>query len=112
MDARDKKVINERRKATGKSTGEQAAETGSQNIQQDLQAKAEQGGVLLADNFQAHMLVTALKTIQSGQYGAKTAAILDMMGSGTASPLDEWSNTLEAWTSQPALPSSASDSNG
>jgi hypothetical protein len=102
---------------TGKSTdsdAQQAAKTGSQNIQQDLQAKAEQGGLLLADNFQAHLLVTALKTIQSGQYGAKTAAILDMMGSGTSSPLEEWSNTLEAWTSptQHALPSSASDSNG
>jgi hypothetical protein len=111
MDARDKKVVDQQRKAAGKSTGEQAAETGSHNIQQDLQAKAELGGVLLADNFQAHMLVTALQTIQAGHYGPKTAAILDLMGTGTSSPLEEWGNSLQAWT-VPVLPSSQSDCNG
>lgn len=99
---------------TGKSTdsgAQQAAETGSQNLQEDVKQLAEHGGVQLADNFQAHMLVTALKTMQSGQYGEKTAAILSMMGAGTASPLDTWSDSLTAWT-VPALPSSESGSNG
>lgn len=99
---------------TGKSTdsgAQQAAQQGSQNLQEDVKRVAELGGIQLADNMQAHMLVTALQCMQSGQYGEKTATILDMMKAGAAAPLDTWSESLTAWT-VPALPSSDLDSNG
>lgn len=96
---------------TGKSGGEQAAEQGVQNLQQQLQQKADEAGLIVADNFQAQMLVSALTFMQSGVYGIKTQSILEAMGAGVNSPLDEWSNKITAW-SQPALLSSASDSNG
>jgi hypothetical protein len=94
-----------------KTGSEQAAEQGTQNLQSRLQQKANQGGLLVADNFQAEMLVTALTFIQQGQYGPKTAAILEAMETGSIAPLEDWGNQILTWN-QPALLSSASESSG
>lgn len=86
---------------TGKSTDNgatQAAQDGSQNLQDRLQEKANQAGLLVADNFQAQMLVSALTFIQTGQHGPKTAAILEAMETGSTSPLEEWSLALTPWS--------------
>ncbi|WP_375495313.1 hypothetical protein [uncultured Nostoc sp.] len=96
---------------TGKTGGEQAAEQGTQNLQAQLQQKANEAGLLVADNFQAQMLVSALTFIQQGQHGPKTSAILEAMGTGSTAPLEDWGNQILTWN-QPALLSSASDSSG
>lgn len=96
---------------TGKSGGQEAAEQGTQNLQQQLQTKAEEAGLLVADNFQAHMLMTALGAMQRGDYGVKTAAILEAIATGSTAPLEEWGNQILTWN-QPAMLSSAADSNG
>jgi hypothetical protein len=109
MNEQDKqRVDNAKKRRSGAKT---AAEQGTQNLQQQLQEKADEAGLIVADNFQAQMLVSALTFMQSGVYGQKTQSILDAMGIGTTSPLDEWSNAIQAWN-QPVLPSSVSDSSG
>ncbi|WP_414589697.1 hypothetical protein [Scytonema sp. PCC 10023] len=105
-------MTNERRR--GKSTvsaGQKNAEQGGQHLQSLLQQQSEQAGLMIADNFQAHSLMCAIKFMQSGQYGPKTAAVLDAFTTGTSSPLEEWGNQIQAWN-QPALLSSASESTG
>lgn len=105
-------MTNERRR--GKSTvsaGQKNAEQGGQHLQAALQQQSEQAGLMIADNFQAHSLMVAVKFMQSGQYGPKTAAILEAFTTGTSSPLEEWGNQIESWN-QPVLPSSVSDCNG
>jgi hypothetical protein len=105
-------MTNERRR--GKSTvsgGQEKAQEGGQHLQSLLQQQSEQAGLMIADNFQAHSLMVAVQFMQSGQYGPKTAAILEAFSTGTSSPLEEWGNQIQAWN-QPALLSSAQDSNG
>lgn len=86
-----------------KTGGEQAAEQGTQNIQQRLQSKAQEAGLIAADNFQAEMLVSTLSFIQKGTYGPKTAALLEALEVGSVSPLEDWGNQILAWHQPVAL---------
>lgn len=100
-----------RRKGKANTASQQSVETGSEHIQTQLQNKAEEAGLVLADNFQAHVLMIAIKQMESGQYGPKTAAIMEALIGGTSAPLEEWGNQIEAWHS-PALMPAVSESNG
>lgn len=93
-----------------KTGAEQAAEQGTQNLQQRLQSKAQEGGLIAADNFQAEMLMTMMTSIQQGTYGPKTAAILEAWEVGSISPLESWGNQILAWHQPVALLSGSPES--
>ncbi len=94
-----------------KSRSQQSAQTGGEHIQQQLKTQAEQVGIVLADNFQAQALMTMIQSLESGTYGPKTTAILEAIASGTRSPLECWSNEIQAWHEPPLL-AAAAESNG
>lgn len=116
MNEKDKKAVEDakNKRSNGKpgvSAGQQKAAEGGQHLQATLQAQSEQAGLAIADNFQAYSLMCAVKFMQSGQYGPKTAAVLEAFTQGTTAPLSDWGNQIESWN-QPALLSSAQDSSG
>ncbi|MHC5614237.1 MAG: hypothetical protein ACYTXA_25395 [Nostoc sp.] len=93
-----------------KTGSQQSAETGTQNIQARLQENAQKGALLAADNYQAEFLMTFMTTIQQGNYGPKTAAILEAWETGSTSPLEDWGDKILTWHQPIALLPSSNES--
>lgn len=93
-----------------KTGSQQAAETGTQNIQQKLQENAHKGALLAADNYQAEFLMVFMNTVQQGHYGPKTAAILEAWETGSTSPLEDWGDRILTWHQPIALLPSSPES--
>lgn len=94
---------------TGKAGGSAGSEQ-STTVQQQMQLKAEEAGLILADNFQAQMLMSAMVAIQSGYSGDRTKQLLDILNGQTDSPLAIWGEQL-TWENSSQLPL-LSESNG
>lgn len=79
---------------TGKAGVNDSANTAGNAVQEQMQAKAKEAGLILADNFQAQMLMSAMIAIQGGYVGDRTAQLLEVMSGQTDSPLVSWGEQL------------------
>lgn len=103
---------NRRTGKTNTTGSEKTANSAGENLQSVLQNKANEVGLQMADNFQAQALMVALNFMATGQFGPKTASIIDALESGISNPLEDWSKQIQSWHEPAVLPSSVSDYNG
>jgi hypothetical protein len=78
---------------TGKVGGDNSEGTVNKTTEQVhalLDDKANQAGLLLADKFQAQVLLSAMIAIQGGYVGSQTLQMLEQMGVEDVNPLSAW----------------------
>lgn len=90
---------------TGKVGGinQETANAATEQVHILLDDKANQAGLVLADKFQAQVLVSAMIAIQSGYVGSQTLHMLEQIGVEDINPLSAWGQ-LPAMEVLPSLP--------
>ena len=107
MNEKDKEAVKAAKGTTTpkvpKSKSQQGVEAGGEQIVARLQQQSKEAGLALADNFQSHALMVMIQQMESGAYGPRTAAILAALEGGNLTPLESWSNQIQAWHEPPIL---------
>lgn len=92
---------------TGKVGGvnQETANGTTEQVHLLLDDKANQAGLVLADKFQAQVLMSAMVAIQGGYVGQQTLQMLEQMGAEDVNPLSAWGQ-FPAMEVLPSLPES------